>query len=83
MMLLAMKTLKCYGCILVRLFVTVEQSFNVSQIDRYQSFCCHQFRLGLSISRMYGTVIILVKDQCATQECIISGLSLAAGSQLF
>ena len=83
MMLLAMKTLKCYGCISVCLFVTVKQSFNVSQIDRYQSFCRHQFRLGPSISRMYGTVIILVKDQCSTQECIISGLSLVSGSQRF
>ena len=85
MMFLAMKTLRCYECVSVRLFVTVEQSFNVSQINRYQSFCRHQFRLpvGPSISRMYGTVIILVKDQCSTQECIISGLSLVSGSQLF
>ena len=56
MMFLAMKTLKCYGCVLVRLFVTVEQSFNVSQIVRYQPFCRCQFRLGPSISHMYGTV---------------------------
>ena len=83
MMFLAMKTLRCFECVSVRLFVTVEQSFNVSQINRDQSFCRHQFRLGPSISRMYGTVIILVKDQCSTQECIISGLSLVSGSQLF
>ena len=50
MILLAMKTLKCYWCVSIHLFVTSELSFIDSQIVGYQSFCRCQFCLSPSIS---------------------------------
>ena len=49
-MLLAMKTLKCYWCVSIHLFVTSELSFIDSQIVGYQSLCRCQFCLSPSIS---------------------------------